>query len=129
MSDVDDRIARLKEAKAKPTREDPAERDQLVVLANRILVEAEALREGRKRGEAASREQAEQWQHSLKQYASQIIQALRGDLEKVQAEHQQAVQQWGQRFTELESTNRLLAKGLLLLGSMLMALFGWEFFQ
>ena len=129
MSDVDERIARLKEAKAKPTKEDPAERDQLVVLASRILAEAKALREERKRGEAASREQAEQWQHRLKHYASQTIQALRGDLQKLQAEHQQALDQCAARLEELAAVNRMLGKGLLFLAACFLAMLAWEFFR
>lgn len=129
MSDVDDRIARLKEAKAKPTKEDPAERDQLVVLASRILAEAEALREERKRGEAASRQQAEQWQHGLKHYATQTVQTLRGDLQKLQAEHQQALEPCAARLEELAAVNRMLGKSLLLLTAILMAMLAWELFR
>lgn len=129
MTDVDDRIAKLKEAKAKPTRENPEERDQLVVLSSRILAEAEAIHQERKCGEAASREQAEQWQHSLKHYATQTIQALRGDMQKLQAENEQALEQWAARLEDLAAVNRMLGKGLLFLSIILMAMFASELFQ
>ena len=99
-STVKDRIAALKEAKAKPnpTTEDLAEREQLIVLASRIEAEAVALHEERKRGHAATREQAESLEHALKSQGLRLTQSIKQDLTKIQTEHQKAFEYWSEHL-------------------------------
>ena len=130
---VEDRIARLKQAKAKPTstpttEEDPAEREQLIVLASRIEAEAVALQEERRRGQAAAREQAERLEHLTKAQGKQLLQGFKQDFDALQSEQQKAFHYWSERLEEATATNRILAKSLILLAAILLGLFAWELF-
>lgn len=123
-----ERLEALKKAKpaGPPAKEDPAERDQLVILASRIEAQAQALLEERKRGAAASREQAERWTDSLKAQTKLLIQAVRGDLHAAQTQHEKALQQWAARLEELAAFNRMLGTGLFFMVALFFGLLAWE---
>ena len=128
---VEDRIAKLKQAQAKPSTpepEDPAEREQLTVLASRIETEAVALQEERRRGQAAAREQAERLEHLVKAQGKQLVQGFKQDFDALQSEQQKAFHYWSERLEEATATNRILAKALIILAVSLLALFAWELF-
>ncbi len=142
MNDEDDSLAKEAEAykkkikaapKAKPSTATPpddlAEREQLIVLASRIEAGAVALEEAQQRGEDAHRKRLAELEHLFNGRHEKLIAGVRDAFTRAEQQQASAFNQWGQRLTELESTNRLLAKIILAMGGFLMALLAWEFLR
>lgn len=127
-TETQDRIAKLKEPITKAIKDDPAERDQLVVLASRILAEAESTRQERRLGEAALHGHAEQWQNTLKHYATQIVEFNQRNVANGKAELRKSIEQCTEKVEDVSTTNRIFGKSLLIIAIVLVALQAWELF-
>lgn len=128
-SPLEDRLDAIKEPEVEASHHNPAERDMLIVQASRIEAQAVAIQEAQERGEAASRQRLKELEQLFASKHDALIKGVREAFHRANEHQAQAFEQWGQRLTELESTNRLLAKVILGMTMFIMALLGWEFFR
>ena len=137
MNEEDDPLAQKldafkKKPKAAPKAAPPddlAEREQLILLASRIETAGSDLLDAQQRGEDAARQRLQELEHVFNGRHDKLIAGVQDAFHHAEQQQANAFTQWGQRLTELESTNRLLAKFILGMAVFIMALLAWEFLQ
>lgn len=126
---IQDRLDAIKgpEPDLEPTT-DSTERDMIILQASRIEATGVALRESYQKGEAAMRERSKELEFIFHAKHEALLKGVREALALTEQQHEKAFEKWGQSLTELESTNRLLAKMLIFFAVVFMGLFGLELF-